>query len=293
MKKIYILGSLNTDLVIGCDSLPKKGETIRGNNFHTAIGGKGLNQAISAAKLGGDIKMLGAVGNDSFGKDLVAKLEEYNVDTSNIKLIDNISSGTAVILLEKEDNRIILDLGANLRLSKEDVDSFLNDSKEDDIFLTQLENNIDIIGYALEKAKEKKMLTIVNPAPMNIEILKYSKYIDILTPNEGELLSLKEESKDIDIPYIIETRGKDGYALYSKDKIIKNKAIEVQAIDTVGAGDAFNGAIAYQLSLGKSLNKETLDFASLVASISVTRKGSSESSPTLEEVNDFLKDYAK
>lgn len=293
MKKIYILGSLNMDLVISCNTLPKKGETIRGNNFHTSIGGKGLNQAISASKLGGVTKMLGAVGNDSFGAILIAKLKEYNIDTSNIKQIDNISSGIAVILLEKEDNRIILDLGANLRLSKEDVDSFLKDSKEEDIFLTQLENDIDIIGYALEKAKEKKMVTLVNPAPMNIKILKYSKYIDILTPNEGELLAIKEECKEIDIPYIIETRGKDGYVLYYKDEIIKNKAIEVKAIDTVGAGDAFNGAIAYQLSLGKSLNKETLDFASLVATISVTRIGSSESSPTLEEVNNFLKEYKK
>lgn len=291
MKTIYVLGSLNMDLAIETKSLPSKGQTIAGEKFSTCPGGKGLNQAIAASKLGAKVKMLGAIGNDSFGKEMLEALKKNNVDVRHIKTLDNISSGIAMIILHDKDNRIILDLGANMKLEKKDVDAFLNEASEGDIFLTQLENDIQIVGYALEVAKKRKMLTVVNPAPSNIEILKYAKNIDVLTPNSGELQDLLKSSdlKKLPIPNAIETRGKDGYCLHQKEKIIKNKAIEVNVVDTTGAGDTFNGALCYRLALEKPLDQETLDFACLAASISTTRKGSSISSPTLDEVNHFHK----
>ena len=290
MKTIYVLGSLNMDLVIESDVLPDKGQTICGKNFSTCPGGKGLNQAIAAAKLGGKVKMLGAVGYDVFGQKLINALKKYNVDVTNVKMKSEIPSGIAMILLHENDNRIILDLGANLTLTKSDVDSFLADALEGDIFLTQLENDVEIVGYALQIAKEKKMMTVVNPAPSNPKILNFVNYIDILTPNSGELFDLlegKSSTEDLNIHSIIETKGEDGYCIYEGSNKFSAPAVKVEVVDTTGAGDTFNGALCYRLSIERHLNKGVIDFACLAASISTTRKGSSISSPTLDEINKF------
>ena len=293
MRTIYVLGSLNMDLAIETNKIPVKGETVSGSNFSTCPGGKGLNQAIAAAKLGAKVKMLGAIGYDSFGERMFNSLKENGVDMSHIKPIKGVSSGIAMIVLYKKDNRIILDLGANLKLTKGDVDDFLRSAQKSDIFLSQLENDLDLIGYALEVAKRKKMRTVINPAPCKLGIKKYAKFIDILTPNSGELATLLKYGKyqqkpdKLGISTIIETKGKDGYCCYKNKEFISEKAPKVKVVDTTGAGDTFTGALCYQLSLGKEVNKTSLNFASLAASISTTRKGSSVSSPTLEEINKF------
>ena len=295
MKRVYVLGSLNMDLAIESNELPKKGQTISGSNFRTCPGGKGLNQAIAASKLGADVKMLGAIGDDSFGTQMFNTLKEYKVDVTHIKTIKNVSSGIAMIILHNKDNRIILDLGANLKLEQAHVDAFLKDAQKGDIFLTQLENDIDLVGYALKVAKQKGLKTIVNPAPSNVGLRKYTKYIDILTPNEGELEDLLRHGKTVvkpsklEIPVIIETKGKDGYTCYRDKTSYSGKAPIVNVIDTTGAGDTFNGALAYQLSLGQPINQKTLEFALKAASYSVTKKGSSVSSPTLVELEEFYK----
>ena len=137
------------------------------------------------------------------------------------------------------------------------------------------------------------MRTVINPAPCKIGIKKYAKFIDVLTPNSGELHELLKYGKyqqkpdKLNIPVIIETKGKDGYKCYRSSGEISNKAMKVKVVDTTGAGDTFTGALCYQLASGKDVNKTTLDFASKAASISTTRKGSSRSSPTLEEINQF------
>ena len=290
MNTIYVLGSLNMDLVIETDKIPVRGETVTGKNFSTCPGGKGLNQAIAAAKLGANVKMLGAIGYDAFGEKMFNALKENGVDVSHIKSIKGVSSGIAMIVLYKKDNRIILDLGANLKLTKSDVDEFLYHAQKGDIFLSQLENDLDLIGYALEVAKRKKMRTVINPAPCKIGIKKYAQFIDVLTPNSGELQTLLKYGKyqqkpdKLGIPVIIETKGKDGYCCYKNKEVISEKAKKVKVVDTTGAGDTFTGALCYQLALGKEINKTSLNFASLAASISVTRKGSSVSSPTLQEI---------
>ena len=285
MSKIYVLGSLNMDVVIESDRAPQNGETITGRNFRTCPGGKGLNQAIAAAKLGADVRMLGAVGDDVFGQAMKNALKDNNVNIKDIKTLKGEVSGIAIIQLIKGDNRITLDLGTNLKIQNNDVDAFLADATKGDVFLTQLENNIDTVGYALKVAKSKGMITILNPAPANEKIVKYLEFVDIFTPNETEYDAF--ESDNFYVKNVVITRGGDGYEYITKDNIIKGSAPQVDVIDTTGAGDTFNGALAYKLSLGEELNKKTLDFATRAASISVTRLGSSVSSPTLEEVLKF------
>lgn len=285
MKNIYVLGSLNTDLVIESSKMPLEGETIRGKNFRTGCGGKGLNQAIAAAKLGGQVKFLGAVGKDGFGKAMVKSLQKSGINTENIREIPRISSGIAVIMLSNKNNRIILDLGANMCIEKEHVDTFLKDAKSGDIFVAQLENNLDAISYATKLAKEKGMTTILNPAPATLEIKSFVKSVDYLVPNETEYETLKKI-----IPSstkLIITKGKSGYSYVSNKEFFFGLAPKVKVVDTTGAGDCFVGAFAYMLSIGKKANKETLDLVTKIASISTTRFGSSISSPTMEEVTHF------
>lgn len=285
MKKVFILGSLNTDLVISADVFPNEGETVAGKDFKTAFGGKGLNQAISAAKLGANVVFLGAIGNDSFGHSLVDILKKWNVDVLSIKTVSNKASGTAVIILHNSNNRIVLDLGANLEIKDEDVDKFLDKANKGDIFVTQLENNINATRYALKRAKEKGLITVLNPAPANKEIASSLMYVDYFVPNETEYELLKESINEE--TNLIITKGKHGYSYISKEANFSSLAPKVKVVDTVGAGDCFIGALAYILAMEMPLNKENLDFVCKVASISTTKTGSSSSSPTLEEVNNF------
>ena len=170
---IYIAGSLNMDLCIETPYIPKKGETITGKNFMTNGGGKGANQSVAAGKLGGEIAMCGNVGNDAFGEELIGNLKKAGVECSHVKALKGYSTGIAVIVLSEGDNRIILDKGANAALKKEDIDDFLKNGKKGDVYLTQLENPLEIIGYGLKTAKEKRLTTILNPAPANKDILPY------------------------------------------------------------------------------------------------------------------------
>ena len=285
MRTIFVLGSLNADLAIATDKFPLEGETVTGSGFKVGCGGKGLNQAIAAAKLGGKVKFCGKIGNDSFGKEMKKWLKINKVNTSHIKTISDTATGVAEIILNNNNNRIVLDLGANLKISIKDIDAFLSSAKEGDIFVTQLENNISAVSYALKLAKEKGLVTILNPAPANIEIKQSLNFVDYLIPNETEYEILKDFiSKDTNL---IITKGANGYEFISKRISFSELAPKVKVVDTTGAGDCFVGAFAYMLSSGKPVDKGTLDLVTKIASISTTRFGSSISSPTKDEVNKF------
>ena len=285
MRNIYVLGSLNSDLAISTDKFPVEGETVNGQGFKVGCGGKGLNQAIAAAKLGGKVKFCGKIGTDQFGKDMKKWLKINKVNVCHVKKVSEVSSGVAMIVLNNNNNRILLDLGANLKISVKDVDAFLARAKKGDIFVTQLENNISAICYALKIAKEKGMITVLNPAPANIEIKQALNFVDYLIPNETEYKVLKEYiSKDTNL---IITKGADGYEYRSKGVSFSELAPKVKVVDTTGAGDCFVGAFAYMLASGKPVDKGTLDQVTKIASISTTRFGSSISSPTMEEVKKF------
>lgn len=288
MKKIYILGSINTDLVINTPYMPKNGETITGSGFFTAHGGKGANQAVAAARLGGNVLMCGCVGTDTFGKDAISSLRNDRVDVSHIRSIDNVPTGTAVIVVENGDNRIILDKGANAWITETDVDAFLKTANVGDIFLTQLENPIEAIGYALKVAKEKKMFTILNPAPANLEIEKYFEYVDLITPNETELKIFggKENLFEKGITKVVTTLGGNGYEISDIQTSKKYPCIKIKAVDTTAAGDTLCGGIAVGLSLNKTL-EESCAYGSKAATIACTRKGAQPSIPTENEVENF------
>mgnify|MGYP004474329109 FL=1 len=282
---IFIVGSLNMDLCIETPYMPKEGETITGSGFMTNGGGKGANQAAAAAKLGGNVAMCGAVGCDLFGETLIKNLSAAGADVSHIKKCNDASTGIAVIVITGGNNRIILDKGANALLTEADIDEFLKTAKEGDIYLTQLENPIDIIGYGLKQAKAKGMFTILNPAPANKDISAYFNYVDLITPNETELeiFGGKDALFDAGIKKIVTTLGSRGYEIADKTSAKIYPCIKVKAVDTTAAGDTLCGGLAVGLSEGMKL-EEACAFGSKAASIACTRKGAQQSIPTRKEV---------
>lgn len=285
MKKIFIVGSLNYDLVINAPYMPIGGETIKGSDFMTNAGGKGANQAYAAARLGGDVYMCGCVGNDSFGDTLIGSLKSVGANTDYVKKVSNTSTGVAVIVVTEGENRIIIDSGANGKITKDDIDSFLENAGEGDIFLTQLESPIDVVGYALKKAKEKGLLVVLNPAPANKEIEKYLDCVDIITPNETELeiLGGREALLEKGIKTVITTLGAQGYEIATQGGAKIYPCIKVKAVDTTAAGDTASGGLCVQLANGKTI-EEAMSFGSLAASIACTRRGAQMSVPSLDEV---------
>lgn len=287
MKKIFIVGSINTDFVISTPYMPASGETLTGSDFFTAHGGKGANQAVAAAKLGGKVLMCGCVGNDLFGIDAIKSLTESGVDTTHIKVIDGVPSGTAVIIVENGDNRIILDKGANSCLSKKDIDDFLEEANVGDVYLTQLENPIDVIGYGLKKAKEKGLKVILNPAPANKEIIPYLDFCDVIIPNETEteLLGGKDYllSK---CETVLITLGGQGFEINNQNQSNKYPCMKIVPVDTTAAGDTLCGGLVAELSKGSTLEKAAI-FGSKAATIACTRKGAQPSIPSLDEVLNY------
>lgn len=303
--KIYCLGSINVDLTITTDRIPNKGETLAGTNFIINSGGKGANQASAAAKLGADVKMIGVVGNDQF-KDLTLNtLKKANVDVSNIVVDEHYTSGVAIIIKNDNDNRIILDGGVNMKISKEVIDKGLETSELGDIFITQFEINQDATLYGLKQAKDKGMVTILNPAPAREIPLEMYQLVDYLVINqsEAELLtgiypSTKEEA--IRIGEIIKPKGPQNVIVTMGDKgavlISGNihfiKSHKIKVVDTIGAGDAFIGSFAYGLTKGLK-HEDILKLSNATSALVCLKEGAQEAMPSLEMVNAFLeKEYS-
>lgn len=288
MKKVIIVGSLNTDLVINAPYAPVGGETLMGSGFMVNSGGKGANQACAVAKLGGDAYMCGCVGNDTFGGELIDNLKNAGVNTDYIRRVEGTPSGVAVIVVTNGENRIIIDSGANGHLSQGDIDRVLESAEEGDIYLTQLENPIDVIGYGLKKAKEKGLLTVLNPAPANCDILKYAQYVDIITPNEteSEILGGKDALFGYGIETIITTLGSRGFEIATQGGAKIYPCIKIDPVDTTAAGDTACGGLCTKLAKGESL-ENAMRYGSLAASIACTRKGAQMSIPTEQEVENY------
>lgn len=282
-KKIFIVGSINTDLVIKAPKMPGKGETLTGSGFFTAHGGKGANQAVAAARLGGDVVMCGCVGKDDFGTSAIQALKSSGVDVSHIRRVDA-PTGTAVIVVSEGENRIILDKGANAFLTKEDIDATLKEAKEGDIYLTQLENPIEIIGYGLKQAKARKMYVVLNPAPAACDIKPYLGACDLVTPNETETETLggKEEllSK---VSTLLVTLGSKGFAIIDRNGENFYPCTKITPVDTTAAGDTLCGGLCAYLAEGNSL-EESAKYGSKAATIACTRQGAQPSIPMKNEV---------
>ena len=288
MKRIFIVGSINTDFVISAPYMPAGGETVAGGGFFTARGGKGANQIIAASRLGGKVFACGCVGDDVFGKEAVEAFQKEGVEVSCVRTAAGTPTGTAVIVVTEGENRIVIDSGANAKLTKADIDGFLKDAKAGDLYLAQLENPIEVIGYGLQKAKEKGMFVVFNPAPANTEIAPYFAYCDLIIPNETELEILGGAEKILEKTQatLVITLGEKGYKIVTKSGERAYPCVKVTAVDTTAAGDTLCGGLAARLAEGQNL-EEAVAFASKAASIACTKKGAQPSIPTYQEVNEY------
>lgn len=291
-KKITVIGSINMDLVTKTNQIPKVGETLLGESFFTIPGGKGANQAVASARLGSDVTLIGCVGVDSFGSDLIKHLANQGIDIDNVKPVTHQSTGIASITLSNGDNSIIVVPGANFAVTPEFVASHEDVIASSDILLLQLEIPLESVVKAAEIARKHNIMTILNPAPIQALPKSLIKMVDYLTPNEHEQeLLLKscewsiEEELEMKRKCIV-TKGSKGVSFY-EDGEIHIPSFKVKVVDTTGAGDSFNGALAYSLSNGTPL-QEACRFANSVAALSVTKLGAQSGMPTLPEVEEFL-----
>ena len=279
-RKIFVVGSINTDFVISAPYMPQNGETLTGSGFFTAHGGKGANQAVAAARLGGDVVMCACVGADTFGKEAVASLQAEGIDVSHIRTVDNKPTGTAVIVVVNGDNRIILDKGANECLTPKDIDAALDKAQAGDVYLTQLENPIEVIGYGLKKAKEKGMYVVLNPAPANEAVAPYLEYCDLLTPNQSETELLGGSDALLKkVKTLLVTLGSKGFAIFSGGKEQHFPCMKIKPVDTTAAGDTLCGGLVAYLAEGNSL-EESAKFGSKAATLACTKHGAQPSIPS-------------
>lgn len=290
------------DLVVETDRYPEEGETIIGGKFEQIPGGKGANQALAAAKLGGDVEFIGAAGDDSFAPKLIESLKKGGVITENVFTAEGVSTGVAVIAVEKNgENRIIVSPGANHELDSQKINSIKEKIKEAEVLLLQLEIPMETIEEIVKIAAEGETKIILDPAPAAELSKDVLAEIDYLLPNEGELeLLLKDQklkSREEKIKYLIEsgvknilvTEGEKGVNFYNSEVQIHQDAFIVNAVDTTAAGDVFAGAFAAELIKESELEK-ILKYASAAAACSVTKLGAQSSMPDLEELNNFLKE---
>ena len=297
-KKILVVGSSNTDMVVKSRHLPRPGETVLGGDFLMNPGGKGANQAVAAAKLGGDVTFMAKVGEDVFGKEAKAGLEQYGINTSAILVDENNPSGVALIMVNDQgENSISVALGANGHLNPEDILQLVSFISNADIILIQLEIPLLTVEKVVALSAELGKKVILNPAPAQQLSAALLSSIYLITPNESEATHLTnievtdeksarqaaEVLRRIGVSSVIITLGEKGAYVFSDEVEELIPAPKAHAVDTTAAGDTFNGALAVALSEGKSL-KQAVQFANKAAAFSVTRLGAQSSCPTLADL---------
>lgn len=306
MKPILVIGSLNMDFVVRTESLPLPGETVKGRDFSTIPGGKGANQAVAAARLGGRVRMVGRVGQDGFGPTLVEGLSSAGVDASQVRPTAGVATGVALILVERRgQNQITIAAGANDRLEAADLEPAFRDFSEG-IVLLQLESPRQTVEAAAGLARRQEATTILDPAPAAALPPRLLRNLDFLTPNETEaLLLLGEPPGEIrleEAPALgrrLLELGPDTVVLKLGDKgawAVNRRlsrhfpAYSVTAADATAAGDTFNGALAVGLAEGGSL-PQAIGFANAAAALSVTRAGAQASIPSRGQVDRFIGEH--
>ena len=302
MNKISVLGIFVADISFSGNKIPSVGETILGNSYNVGPGGKGCNQAIAIARLGGEVNFISKIGKDDYGQLAINTLDQNNIDTSTIIQSADHQTGVAGIMIDKKTgkNAINVITGAPSTLTIEEVNKNIEKIKNSKIFLTQLEIPKDVTLYTLKKAKENKVLTILNPAPASEISKEFYNYIDYFTPNETEAefytgikITNEKQAKEASIKLlnlglkkVIITLGEKGLFYSDGNEDIYLKATPVKAIDTTGAGDAFNGGLAYALSKNKSI-KESLSLANQVAGLSTLKLGAGNTMPYFKDLLNF------
>ena len=301
-KPIIVIGSSNTDMLIRCSRLPRPGETVLGGSFMMNHGGKGANQAVAAAKLGGDTVFIGKVGDDVFGHQTVEMLTSLGIDTRFLGVSATEPSGVALINVDEHtaENSISVASGANGAIRPADIDAAEEVIASASLILMQLEIPIDTVTYAAKMAKRHGVTVVLNPAPAPSEPLpeELLENVDIIIPNKTEAEVItgiaidtpQDELRAIrslhskGISTVIFTLGSKGALLCQNGDCEEVPSFKVKAVDTTAAGDTFCGALCVGLSEGKEV-RPAMIFANQAAAISVTRKGAQQSVPTRAEVD--------
>lgn len=286
--KITVVGSINMDLVTITAQVPQIGETLLGKQFQMNPGGKGANQAVAAARLGADVRLIGCVGNDRFGQDILQHLRNEGVDVSDVEPV-TAHTATATITVHNQDNSIIVVPAANHHVTASFVESKREVIQDSDILLVQLEILLEGVQKAVEIAKENGVTVILNPAPIQELPVQLIKQVDYLTPNEHEQVLLKQRFSEQELNgKLIVTKGSQGVSLMADGQELTIPAYKIGVVDTTGAGDSFNGALAVALSRGMTLN-DACRYGNAVAALSTTKLGAQRGMPTGEEVEQFIK----
>jgi len=303
MRNILVVGSSNTDMIIRVPHIPKPGETILGGAFSMAPGGKGANQAVSAARAGGRVTFVARVGDDIFGRQALRNFEADGIDTRFVARDASAPSGVALInVADDGENAISVASGANARLTPEDIQKAAAAFEGADIVLMQLETPLETVRAAAETAKGRGIPVILNPAPARELDDGLLKSVTILTPNESEAeiltgIKVATESDARQAAATLRTRGprtvvitlgEKGCYAAADDFEGGIPALRVQPVDSTAAGDVFSGALAVALAEKRPL-PSALRFASAAAALSVTKLGAQPSAPTRAEIEEFLK----
>ena len=300
-NKILVVGSTNTDMMIKTEHLPRPGETVLGGTFFMNPGGKGANQAVAVARLGGDIAFICKTGNDIFGRQSHKLFEEEGIDTSYLLSDAENPSGVALITVDDNaENCIVVASGANANLFPKDLTKAEKAVDEAEFVLMQLEIPIETVEFVADMANKKQKKVILNPAPAQILSEQLLSNLYLITPNETEaelisgvkisdeqsMLECAKKIAGMGVENVIITLGSKGAFVYGNDICEKIPSLKVKAVDTTAAGDVFNGALVVALAEGCSLI-DSVKFACKASAISVTRIGAQSSAPYRSEVDNL------
>lgn len=292
--KLAVVGSINMDMTVTAERIPLKGETLLGDHISYIPGGKGANQAVAMAKLGAEVEMFGCVGNDESGRKVLANLKQNGVGTEHIQILANVPTGIALITVAERDNTIIVVPGANAEVDQTYADSILSELTRFDMVVLQQEIPLEIVYDVIRFCAEKKIPTVLNPAPAAAVPKEIIEKVTYITPNEHEAAlifgkELTEEELLSKYPEkLLITQGAKGVSVCLKGgRILRVPARKAAVVDTTGAGDTLNGAFCVRTAKGENL-ESALRYANVAASLSTEKMGAQSGMPTAEEVEKEL-----
>ncbi|HBC7444241.1 TPA: ribokinase [Morganella morganii] len=301
-SRLTVLGSINVDHIMNIAQFPAPGETVIGKQYQTAFGGKGANQAVACGRSGADITFIACVGDDAIGAEILAQLQRDRIHTAAVSVVPEAATGVAMIFVNEDGENVIgISAGANAALTPEHFAPYKGLVEQSDALLMQLESPLETVIAAAQAAKNHQTRVILNPAPARELPDSLLKLVDVITPNETEAekltgISVSDETgaaraaqvlHDKGIGQVLITLGSRGVWLSINGEGRRIPGFKVNAVDTIAAGDTFNGAYVTALLEGKPAD-EAVRFAHAAAAIAVTRRGAQPSVPWRREIDAFL-----